>query len=170
MQEYTIERLSVDKIIHLQNLYRSTYSKGVSIEFLKGKYTTKVFGKEWIGYLAMTHDNKPAAFYGVIPCRFKIQGEVLLAAQSADTMTHPGHRKKGLFVHLAKMTYDLARKEGIQFIFGFPNQNSYAGFVRLNWQFSERPMQLFFLRGSTVSWSKIFLKIPVLAKAYQKMI
>lgn len=169
MQQYTIERLSNDNINHLQSLYRSIFSKDVSIELLKGKYNTKVFGAEWIGYLAMTPHNKPAAFYGVIPCRFKIRGEVLLAAQSADTMTHPDHRKRGLFIQLAKLTYDLARQEGIQFIFGFPNQNSYAGFVKLNWHFVERPMQLFFLSGSAIPWAKLLLKIPGLAKVYEKM-
>jgi hypothetical protein len=170
MQQYTIQRLSTDNITRLQSLYKSIFSKDVSIGFLKGKYNTKVFGVEWIGYLAMTPENKPAAFYGVIPCRFKIRGEILLAAQSADTMTHPDHRKKGLFIQLAKATYDLARQEGIQFIFGFPNQNSYAGFVKLKWHFVERPMQLFILMGSDIPWAKALLKIPGLAKIYEKII
>ena len=169
MQHYTIERLSVDNIIHLQALYRSCYSKKMSIEVLKGKYNTKIFGPEWIGYLALTSDNKPAAFYGVLPCRFRIRDETFLAAQSADTMTHPSHRKKGLFTQLAKMTYELARHEGIQFIFGFPNQNSYGGFVRLEWRFLVRPMQLFVLNGSKIPWANLFLKIPGLGNFYEKM-
>lgn len=170
MLDYRIERLSIDNIIHLQSLYRLTFSKEMSIESLKGKYTTKVFGAEWIGYLAITPDNISAAFYGVIPCRFRIGGEVHLAAQSADTMTHPDHRKKGLFIQLAKLTYELARQEGIQFIFGFPNQNSYPGFFKLKWHFVERPMQLFILKGSAIPWAKAFLKTPGLAKVYEKII
>jgi hypothetical protein len=49
-------------------------------------------------------------------------------------MTHPNHQGKGLFTKLAKLTYDLAKEEGIEFIFGFPNKNSYPGFIKkLNW-------------------------------------
>jgi len=64
------------------------------------------------------------------------KGKKILCAQSGDTMTHKSHRKKGLFIKLAKMTYDTAKKEGIEFIFGFPSNDSFPGFkYKLNWLF-----------------------------------
>ena len=58
----------------------------------------------------------------------------VLGAQSGDTMTHPQHTGKGLFTQLAKKTYETAKGEGIEFIFGFPNKNSFPGFIKkLNW-------------------------------------
>lgn len=170
MQEYTIERISIANINHLQTLCRSTYSKKVTLEYLTGKYDTKFLEAKWLGYLAFTPSRKPAAFYGVIPCRFKIREEIFLAAQSADTMTHPDHQKKGLFIQLAKKTYELARQEGVQFIFGFPNQNSYTGFIKLNWRFAPDPMQLFVLKGSKVPWAALLLRIPVLKNLYEYMV
>jgi hypothetical protein len=50
-------------------------------------------------------------------------------------MTNPRHRLKGLFVELSEITFQLCRQQGIAFVFGFPNQNSYHGAVkRLGWQ------------------------------------
>jgi GNAT superfamily N-acetyltransferase len=169
MHQYTIERISPASLHHIQTLYHSIYSKTLSTKSLAGKYTTKIFGVEWLGYLAFTHNKKPAAFYGVIPCHFKIRDEIFLAAQSADTMTHPDHQRQGLFTQLAKKTYELARQEGVQFIFGFPNENSYAGFVKLNWKFMERPMQLFLLKGSKLPWASLLLKTPILRDVYEQM-
>jgi hypothetical protein len=63
------------------------------------------------------------------------KGEVVLAAQSADTMTNPRYRYKGLFVELSLITFDLCKALGIKFVFGFPNQNSYHGAVnKLGWK------------------------------------
>jgi hypothetical protein len=169
MHEYLIERLSSSNLYHLQTLYKASFGKFVSLALLQKKYDTKTFGAEWIGYLALTHDRKPAAYYGIIPCHFKINGSIQLAAQSADTMTHPAHRQKGLFVALAKKTYALAQAENIQFVFGFPNQQSYPGFVKLGWEFLPRPMQFFILKGSAFPLAALCMKIPGIKSLYYKI-
>jgi hypothetical protein len=167
MSEYQIERLSATNLKYLKTLYRASYGKTVSIKYLTGKYDTQLFGAAWIGYLAFSSDRTPAAFYGVLPCRFRIDNEIFLAAQSADTMTHPDHRKKGLFLKLAQKTYELAQQEGIDFIFGFPNQHSHAGFIKLKWYFMPKPMQLFVLQGSKYPWAALLLRIPVVKHLYK---
>jgi hypothetical protein len=98
---------------------------------LKRKYNTSSFGAEFIGFFAIdTTTNLPAGYYGVFPIYCELNGQRILAAQSGDTMTNPNHQGKGLFTMLAKMTYELAQKEGINFVFGFPNKNSYPGFIK----------------------------------------
>jgi hypothetical protein len=89
-----------------------------------------------IGFIAIhIRTNSPAAFYGVFPVQVLINGKKVLAAQSGDTMTHRQHQKKGLFVHLAQITFEECRKQGIEIIFGLPNNNSYHGFTKkLFWQ------------------------------------
>lgn len=75
-----------------------------------------------------------AAFYTLMPVRLRLGGETVLAAQSMDTMTHPDYRGRGLFLKLAKACYDLAAAMGVEVVYGFPNENSYPGFIRrLNW-------------------------------------
>lgn len=115
-----------------------------NLERLAAKFDTGAFGAEFVGYLAyppsadgqVAPGTVPAAYYGVFPMAVQFGEHVVLAAQSGDTMTHPDHRGKGLFIDLAKRTYATARDEGIQFVFGFPNENSYPGFSRkLDWRF-----------------------------------
>lgn len=164
--QYYFERLSTLNMHFLASLYMDVYKKKVTADFFLRKYNTKNFGVEYIGHIAFTKEKFPAAFYGVIPCHFRINNTTILAAQSADTMTHPKHQRKGLFMRLARNTYEVARQEGVQFIFGFPNQNSYSGFVKLNWTFLPQPMQCFAIKGSKFPFAALLLKIPLLKNIY----
>lgn len=143
MPQYFIERLSADNLHNLKTLYKAVFHKTVSLDFLQKKYDTRFTGCQFIGYLAFSSDRSPAAFYGVLPCYFSLQGRVFVAAQSGDTMTHPDHRRAGLFVKLAEKTYALARENDIELVFGFPNQNSLPGFRKLRWMFLPSAMKRF---------------------------
>lgn len=168
--EYRIERLSRENIRHLVPLYADVFHRSVSLAFLLAKYNTQSVGVEFVGYVAFTEDNNPAGYYGVIPCYFQLQERVIVAAQSADTMTHPQHRKKGLFQLLATHTYDLARKLKIEFIFGFPNQNSLPGFVKLNWQFLPDQLQVFTLNVKTLSFGGLIRRSALLSSWYGRFL
>jgi GNAT superfamily N-acetyltransferase len=72
--------------------------------------------------------------YALWPMRLRLGDEVVQAAQSLDTMTHPDYRGQGMFTVLAKAAMDYAQERGIEVLFGFPNTASYPGFVRkLDW-------------------------------------
>jgi hypothetical protein len=74
------------------------------------------------------------AAYTVWPTMLNIGGEVVRGAISMDTMTHPDHRGGGLFVKLALACFEELEKNGYEVLYGFPNTNSYPGFIRrLNW-------------------------------------
>lgn len=135
MENYKIEQVSQNNLFHLQFLYKKAFHLNVDLDFITKKFNTDCFGVSYIGYLAIDKMSlEAAAYYGVFPVRCEINNTICLAAQSGDTMTHPLHQGKGLFTQLAKLTYELARAKGINFIFGFPNKNSYPGFVKkLGW-------------------------------------
>lgn len=131
MSDYKYIQLSESNFSDLVDLIKVVYLLNVDIVQLKKKYDTDRFGTSFVGYLAYCKDTKTAAaYYGILPIKVKINGNVLMAAQSGDTITHPKHRNKGLFVELAKRTYTLGQTLGIQFVYGFPNQYSYPGLVR----------------------------------------
>jgi hypothetical protein len=170
VKNFVIHRLSYENLPLLKKLFKQTFGKSVSLQCLADKYNTKSFGVEYIGFLALTLDNSPAAFYGVIPCHIQFERRRILAAQSADTMTHPNHQRKGLFVLLAQKTYALAKHHNIQFIFGFPNQNSYKGLVKLNWQFRKEPMKLFTFNGSSLPLMRLLYKFSLVRKGVHYVI
>ena len=167
--EYQIERLSAQNIHHLVSLYLKVFGQVTSKSLLLKKYDTKAIGVDYVGFIAIAPSGIAAAYYGVIPCNFQISGERVVAAQSADTMTHPDFRKKGLFQLLAKKTYDLAHTLNIQFIFGFPNQDSYPGFVKLGWKFLPDQLQVFSMQTGTIAYSRLLRRLPLLAHLYHSI-
>jgi len=130
---YHIVRVHPQRMTDMQDLYMAVYGKSLAADYYAHKYNTEYTGIRDIGFIAYK-DAEAAAYYGVIPCYLRYQGKVILAAQSADTMTHPKHQQKGLFTLLANLTYNLCQLEGIKLLFGFPNQRSLPGFVqKLGW-------------------------------------
>lgn len=163
---YTFKRVDESCYKDLVFLYESAFNQNTTIAYYQHKMDTGYLGVKHLGYLAYTESGEPAAFYGVFPYPMEYNGKFYLAAQSGDTMTSPAHGGKGLFTTLAKMTYDLAKAEGIQFIFGFPNDNSYPGFVKkLSWEHKEN-MTNYEWKVNTLPLAGIAKKIALFQPVY----
>ncbi|GAA3977286.1 GNAT family N-acetyltransferase [Mucilaginibacter dorajii] len=161
-----INKLSAANLGDVTKLHAAVYGKTPAPGFFERKYNTAYASAEHIGFIAYNRQIKPIAFYGVIPCFMLIDGKEVLCAQSADTMTHPDYRNKGLFVELAKRTFELCTQSGIKFLFGFPNQNSLPGFVnKLDWQMTAQ-MDCFVIPVKTIPLAKLVAKLPVLKRLY----
>lgn len=166
-EEYIFEKVSPERLKDIQYLYKGSFGEDVSMEFLQRKYDTSKLGAYSIGYIAYHTGGEPAAYYGVFPCKAVIAGETILCAQSGDTMTHPNHRGKGLFIKLAKASYELAKEMGIKFVFGFPNENSYHGFVnKLSWVHTEN-LNIYKFRVHTIPLAYICSKVSFLGGIYK---
>jgi hypothetical protein len=169
-EPYRFERITPGSYPHLVTLMRRCFGIEVPLERIRAKFNTSSFGAADIGYLAFAPSGSVAAYYGVFPVRVRSHGEILLAAQSGDTMTDPEHQKRGLFIKLAKLTYALARNEGVRFIFGFPNENSFPGFQnKLDWKFAGR-LREFRLRQTTIPLCEIAGRFGKLQPAYDAFV
>jgi hypothetical protein len=157
--DYRIERISKQRLKDLLPLYRDAFSKNVPLEYFIRKFDTNNFGAECIGFIAYHSGGQPAAYYGLFPCRVVFGGEVVLSATSGDTMTHSAHRGKGLFLQLASRTYELAKAEGVKFAYGFPNQDSLKGSVKLGWKYEGDHLRFYSMKIKTLPIAKIKRKI-----------
>ena len=158
---YQMKRLSDERLNDLAVLYRAVYGRALPEKYFQRKYDTAFTGITYTGYIAYDPQNQPAAFYGVIPCFMQYGAGKILAAQSADTMTHPAHRNKGLFVALANLTVELCRNEDIRILFGFPNQHSLPGLAgKLRWQLAGYMMR-FNLPVRTLPLEQFISKFPM---------
>jgi hypothetical protein len=167
-KEYSIERLSKNNLGDLDKLHHAVYSKHHPADYFEKKYDTAYLGVEYLGYIAYNSQHTPIAYYGVIPCFIRYNNQLYMAAQSVDTMTHPKYRFKGLFVQLANLTYDLCQEEGINLIFGFPNQNSLHGFlVKLKWQMIEM-MDCYIIPVGAISVERLAKKMTFTGNMYKK--
>jgi len=168
MENYRYFKIDDNSYTSIQELYLRSFQLKSSIEAIKRKYDTTSFGEKNIGFLAVDTEGDLAAYYGVFPITMVIDGTDYLVAQSGDTMTAPEHRKKGLFTILAKLTYDLSEKKGLSFIFGFPNENSFPGFIKhLDWKFYGN-MKSFTIQNTGVPLCELSAKYRFLAPLYQK--
>ncbi|MBS1605070.1 MAG: GNAT family N-acetyltransferase [Bacteroidetes bacterium] len=131
--DYRIERLSPDNLNDLGRLYHAVYGDNRTAPDFQKKYATAYTGATYIGYFAYDQQGTPAAYYGVMPCFIEYDNNLVLVAQSGDTMTHPDHRNRRLFARLCGKTIELCRHEHILLIFGFPNQNSKGINGQIGW-------------------------------------
>lgn len=132
-----LKLLKVDphsNLIRFAEMMRLTLHLEPSEAYFQWKYLENPAGTV-IAYEALDGD-KPAAFYGIIPEYYWIEGKKSLIFQSMDTMTHPNYQRRGLFVKLAQRTYQEVYELYPQtpFLLGIPGSNSLPGFVnKLNW-------------------------------------
>src|SRR4030095_13673010 len=114
--EYSIVRLGENKLKDLEILYREVYGHKPVKNYLFKKYNTAYTGTQYVGHIAYNSENIPIAYFGVIPCFIQYNDQIILTAQAVDAMTLSQYRYKGLFVELAKQTFDLCRTLGIQLV------------------------------------------------------
>lgn len=173
-QTYSIVRANKENIGDLGRIFKESRGIDVSVEYLRRKFDTHYTGKTYFAHFAYDQEGNPAAFFCLFPCFLRVDGKKVLAGQSADIITHHLHQRKGLFGMLGKATEELAAAEGMDYLFAFPNDNSFPGFTRsLHWheinQFQVhafrsgalpiyRALTKFKLYGLYARWSKFILK------------
>lgn len=129
--EYSVVKLDENRVADLVYIYKNAFGVEVQADELASRHLFCHGEHRFVGFIAYHKtSNEPAAYYGVFPVYAIYQDNRVLVAQSGDTMTHPNHQKKGLFIQLAKTTYDYCKTIGVELIFGFPNKNSYPGFIK----------------------------------------
>ena len=155
MSEYSFERVSENNVADLLLIYKDAFDKELNLEVFKQKQNTKEFGDSYVGFIAYYQNKNPVAFYGVYPCKIEYEGVKYLAAQSGDTMTHSAHTGKGLFTQLALKTYAYCQENGFHLVFGFPNENSYPGFIKkLGWSHFD-DMTPYLIRVKCIPWIRL---------------
>ncbi len=166
-KEYTIVRINDAYLNKMLVLFKMSFGQSPTYTYLANKFKTSYQGSSWVGYIALTEAGEPAAYYGVFPMNIELNGKTVKAAQSGDTMTSPFHQGKGLFTYLAIQTYELCKKEGIEIVWGFPNENSIYGFEKkLNWKILN-PLKQYKFRVYTVPLSYFASKNNLFRLFYQ---
>lgn len=150
-------KVTLENLERLSEMFRLCLHREVGEEYFLWKYKNNPAG-EVIAFEAVEGDTI-AAFYGLIPEWYWVEGKAVKVYQSMDTMTHPDFQKRGLFVKLAQMTYDyILEKENQIYIVGIPGSNSFHGFVKkLNWahvhDFSYLFMPRWVLNIKSIFWT-----------------
>lgn len=132
-RELEYRATTLDDLGRLSALYERCFGRKAGERYFRWKYCENPAGPV-VGFEAV-HRDRTVASYAIIPEPYVVNGQPALAWQSMDTMTDPDYQRRGLFVSLAKRTYDhLATIDPEFLLFGVPGEMSYRGFIdKLGW-------------------------------------
>ncbi len=122
----------IDGVIKLLNI---VFGHNRTIEWWKWKYELNpngFYGEEGDIWVAEA-DNEIVGHYAIISESLKFNSKIITVAQSVDTAVHPDYRRRGIFTSLANKVYADA-KNRYDFIYGFPSEMAYKGFIKLGWK------------------------------------
>jgi hypothetical protein len=123
MSKFDIEPLTGQNIGLLYTLASEVYGRRKPKGYYEAKYDVSYCGKASAGAFAV-QDGKVLSFAGVVPAAFKINEKQAIGGQSCDTMTVPSVRRTGVGTLVAREAHRRAKLQGIDFIYGFANQDS----------------------------------------------
>jgi GNAT superfamily N-acetyltransferase len=87
-----------------------------------------------IGKIVLADDGGKTVGHGaLIPIKMKVGTEIVTAYISADSVTHPGYRRQGIFETLDREKRVEAAKDGNYIAYRFPNKVSYQGAMKSGW-------------------------------------
>ena len=114
------------------DIYNKVFSKSMDYEVFYYKHyvnpykiPTTLLNDEIEGVIAGVN-----CFMGA---KFIVENKEVLAAQSCDSAVLPEYRGKGVFSRIIGLAEKQCERDGIGFLFGFPNDKSYPGFMKLGW-------------------------------------
>ncbi len=77
--------------------------------------------------------NKIAGFQSFFYWPYSYEGKEYCSYQSGNSLVHPDYRGKGIFQKLLNAIEEKRSKYGIDFLVGFPVEDSYKSFIRNGW-------------------------------------
>lgn len=117
--------LSQEQCEQMRRLFFRVFAREMSELTFKRRFTSTPKGYSYHGL--MLHDSEIVGSFSAIPYRYLVFGTERLLALSVDTMIAPEHRGgKTNLVTMARLVYEALVKDGIGFIYGFPNELYYA--------------------------------------------
>jgi GNAT superfamily N-acetyltransferase len=112
-------------------LFKKEYPESMLWEnmFFEWQHFKNPAGKSIIK-LAINTKEEVVGFYCVLLQDYFIGGKLFHGSISLSTLVREDYRGMGIFTILAQECFKECLKKGVKFTLGFPNQNSYPGFIK----------------------------------------
>lgn len=147
-------RANPESLHVVRDLFREE-GESRSLELLKWQYLERLGG----AHVAIAHTDQgiesgAASLYAALPSSVQWGDRVLSSVQSFDSITSKRFRGKGLFSRLGNYAYRKFQENGIELVYGIPNENiNNARITQLGWKsldplpFLVKPFGLRYLRA-----------------------
>lgn len=115
--------LTAEEKEQICSLYKEVFGVEKSVDFFEKQFQKNPLRDSYHGL--MKQGDRIVGSYSAIPFRYHYFGREETFAISVDTMIHKDARESGSLYRLANQVYDELVKDGIPFVFCFPNENIY---------------------------------------------
>ena len=133
--EWVLERYQAGDETGLLELFATVFGKSRSLEHWTWQFKRNPYGGPFVSLARRVRGRAVVGGYSVMPVMLNFLGRPVPACQSVDTAVHPEFRGQRIFEKTATDCYEWCAGLGLQAVVGFPNANSYPGFVRsLGWK------------------------------------
>lgn len=145
---WTVREATAADAEQINRLFVETMQMTRSLDHDRWKFWENPFGDPHV--IVAVDGDRIVGQYALWPTPLRLGTSDIKGAQSLDTMTHPDYQGQGMFTVLANACFEVAQSRGCEVLYGFPNANSFHGFVkRLNWDHTgDVPLYSRFLRPS----------------------
>lgn len=139
--EIVIKKLDRSSAQEQVNLFNKVFNKNASLDAWLHKHYYFSTGDS--GVFGAYDKDKLVGINGFIPMSFKYNSISITGLQSGDTAIDQAYRGKGIFSIIISTAQDYYRQKDVDVIIGFPNDNSYPGFIKLRWEEIARIQSMF---------------------------
>lgn len=127
-----IKRLSIETIHEQVELFNLVFGLKATEETWKHKhYFDPSLGRSDVFGALVNH--QLVGMNSFIPAQYEYAGTKYMAMQSCDTVVDPNFRGRGIFSKIIQYAEAYYKKLDVDVLIGFPNHNSYPGFIKLGW-------------------------------------
>jgi len=117
------------EIVHFIEKF-SLYPDTLRVNFMKWKLSRNPYGTGVLSTARASNSGRVVSTCTVSPRKVWHDNSEHLGAQIGDTFTDEDYQRKGIFVTLVNKTRSKAESAGVKLFFGFPNANSFPGYVK----------------------------------------
>jgi GNAT superfamily N-acetyltransferase len=96
------------------------------------KHEQNAFGRSPV-WVACDGD-RIAGIRVLMPWEFRRGDAIVRAVRAVDTATHPEYQGRGIFTRLTLHAIEELRRDGVDFVFNTPNDQSRPGYLKMGWQ------------------------------------
>jgi GNAT superfamily N-acetyltransferase len=117
-----------ERVLALERLTYGDDAEVAKAPFYEWLYRRNPSGEARV-WLASLPDGQSAGQFVLVPLRFRVAGTPGRAGLALNVVTHPAHRRQGVFAALCRAATEEAESRGMLFTWALPNPSSCPGFL-----------------------------------------
>lgn len=122
------DQLTKDELEGIVTLFEEIFDKIRSKEFHLRQFTNNPLGYSY--HSIIINEGKIVGVNTYVPVYYVMNGEKVLFANSIDSMVKKGYRDFFAYNDMVTKAYREMRKEGVKFVYGYPNDNAYPVVIK----------------------------------------